>query len=240
MTTFNHDVGTQPRHKWSGITSMLAIALAFSLAGIVSFSFDLTLSEWCLGENSPRIAREILETSEAFGNGFGVTLILLTVWLLDVGNRVRFVRIVAVVLSCSLATVLLKSCVGRIRPRDFTFLNAHISDTFVGWMPILGSSVRGHSFPSAHTSTAFGLAVALAWGYPRGRVLFFTLAVLVGLQRVQVGAHFSSDACFGAAVGWLIGSILTRPGAMCNIFERLEQKTLIMPDTDASATQKSA
>ncbi|MBC8115904.1 MAG: phosphatase PAP2 family protein, partial [Candidatus Saccharimonas sp.] len=54
--------------------------------------------------------------------------------------------------------------------------------------------------------TAVGLAVVLAAWYPRGRWLFATLAVLVGMNRMQCLAHFPSDVFSGAALGWIVGS----------------------------------
>jgi membrane-associated phospholipid phosphatase len=57
------------------------------------------------------------------------------------------------------------------------------------------------SFPSAHTATAFGLALCLASLYPQGKGWFFTLASLVAMQRMVAGAHYLSDVLAGAAIG---------------------------------------
>jgi undecaprenyl-diphosphatase len=57
------------------------------------------------------------------------------------------------------------------------------------------------SFPSAHTATATGLAIACAKLYPRASWFFVLLVCLCGLQRLESSAHFLSDVLAGAALG---------------------------------------
>ncbi len=83
---------------------------------------------------------------------------------------------------------------------------------------VVGSVLRGHSFPSGHTITAFaaaGVVWACVWmeqrknsaKYIHGIVLasVLLLAVLVGVSRMAVGAHWPFDVLAGACVGWLAG-----------------------------------
>ena len=89
------------------------------------------------------------------------------------------------------------------RPEDLTPEEEMVAD--------LISHDRGQdsglqSFPSAHTATAAGLAMGLAWLFPRGRWMFSALAALVACQRVVVGAHFPSDTMVGAAVGCVVAA----------------------------------
>lgn len=207
---------------WPSPRVVRRVFVALALGALLSLWIDIPLARWCRGDNSPRAVREALETAEAFGNGYGVGMILVAVWLLDRASRARVVRLVAVVVGCGIGSNVLKLCIARTRPRDFGLDTASVFDTFTAWLPLLHSAARSPSFPSAHTAGAFGLAVALSWAYPRGRALFFALAVMVGLQRVQVGAHFASDAFAGAAIGWLIACYLTRRDALGGVFARLE------------------
>lgn len=69
----------------------------------------------------------------------------------------------------------------------------------------LGPVLRRSSFPSGHAVTAFVSAACLACHLPAWwqRALLLLLALLVGLSRVVVGAHWPVDVCAGAAIGLL-------------------------------------
>lgn len=97
---------------------------------------------------------------------------------------------------------------------------------------VVGSVLRGYSFPSGHTITAFAMAGAvwacvrmahrknsaqvdaetdqdnnanLSWLTWMALAFVFLLAVLVGISRIAVGAHWPFDVLAGACVGWLAG-----------------------------------
>ena len=75
-------------------------------------------------------------------------------------------------------------------------------------MGSLGST--NQSFPSAHTATSVGLALALICIYPAARSVFCVLPLLVAFQRMDSGAHFLSDVLCGAAVGCLVAALSIR------------------------------
>lgn len=58
-----------------------------------------------------------------------------------------------------------------------------------------------NSTPSGHTLRAFSILTALSLLYRRYAAGFITLAVLIGLSRVAVTAHYPSDVLFGAFIG---------------------------------------
>ena len=97
---------------------------------------------------------------------------------------------------------------------------------------VVGSVLRGYSFPSGHTITAFAMAGAvwacvrmahrknsaqvdaetdqdnnanLSWLTWMALAFVFLLAILVGISRIAVGAHWPFDVLAGACVGWLAG-----------------------------------
>jgi membrane-associated phospholipid phosphatase len=88
---------------------------------------------------------------------------------------------------------ILKPLVGRHRP----------SDAGDPWRfhPLSGTS-DWHSFPSAHTTHAFSLAMAFALEArtPKVAVPAFGVATLVGIQRVYRGQHWPSDVVASAAL----------------------------------------
>jgi 4-amino-4-deoxy-L-arabinose transferase-like glycosyltransferase/membrane-associated phospholipid phosphatase len=64
---------------------------------------------------------------------------------------------------------------------------------------------RGQSMPSGHTLSAFALVAALGGRSRRWWPLTCGIAVLVGLSRLVVGAHYPSDVAVGAVLGTALG-----------------------------------
>jgi membrane-associated phospholipid phosphatase len=60
-----------------------------------------------------------------------------------------------------------------------------------------------HSFPSGHTATAFVIAMLLSLFFRdnRGTILFFVVAMMVGISRVYLVQHFMGDVAAGAIIG---------------------------------------
>jgi len=74
---------------------------------------------------------------------------------------------------------------------------------------VIGHALRSGAFPSGHTATAFTLAgVFMLCGAPRwltGGLLL--MAILAGISRSAVGAHWPLDLFAGAFGGWLAAAI---------------------------------
>jgi len=97
----------------------------------------------------------------------------------------------SIVLS-SLAVQILKHIIGRPRP--------WLSDQ--GIVHHGPSLVKGYdSFPSGHAVSAFAVAVVLARFYPRWRWFFYGLATLIGISRLYLDVHHTSDVIGGALLG---------------------------------------
>jgi membrane-associated phospholipid phosphatase len=190
---------------------------------------DCPISGWCVerwkeSDHTPSIlltVRDILNVFENFGNGLGVAVIFLAIFVLDPVRRWAFPRLLCCAFGAGLASNGLKLLLARSRPNNFSF-PGDVWNTFIGWFPGYSAHSIGQSFPSAHTATAVGLAAGLVWLYPRGRWLFPIFAVLVGCQRIQAGAHFLSDVLAGATVGSIVALGFLKCGLLPGWMDRLE------------------
>jgi len=78
---------------------------------------------------------------------------------------------------------------------------------------IVGDALEALSMPSGHTLTVFAVATALYFSRPphsrfRG-IWLFAVAILAGIARVAIGAHWPSDVFAGAALGIFFGLLAT-------------------------------
>jgi membrane-associated phospholipid phosphatase len=101
--------------------------------------------------------------------------------------------------SAYLLADVFKAIVGRGRPGDFAID-----------VRVRGAVPSGHGYPSGHASVAFALGVAAwLWLGGRSRWVLLAAAVVVGLARVYVGAHFPLDVVGGAALGTSCAAVVS-------------------------------
>jgi len=188
-------------------------------AVIAFFFFDHPLGMWFHQKPVSGDLRTLINCGEIFGHGFGPFLAALMIYVLDRANRRHIPRVVTCATVCGLAAALMKVFVSRVRPRAFDFSRA-IGESFLGPAWLHEMSSRYQSFPSAHTATAVGLALALSRLYPQGRLLFAGFAVLVALQRMTTGSHYLSDTIIGATLAILVAGGFLRTGPVARWFDR--------------------
>lgn len=61
-----------------------------------------------------------------------------------------------------------------------------------------------NSMPSGHTAISFAALVMIGMLYPRAKVFTWSLAILIGVSRICVGAHWPTDVILGAFIGMLV------------------------------------
>lgn len=135
---------------------------------------------------------ELLAVVTEWGNGLIAACVWLTV--LCFHPRLLWKSLLAIVLTL-LVVQGLKSFYDLSRPA------ALLSDIRVVGEPRFASAM-----PSGHTATVFLLA-GMLWDVCRGRLLkcgLLLMAILAGLSRVAVGAHWPQDVALGALLGWAI------------------------------------
>lgn len=99
----------------------------------------------------------------------------------------------ACVTVSGIATDLIKPIPGRARPVMLQQENLY------GFHPMTFHATW-NAMPSGHATTAFALAFALSYLAPRGRILWWFIALALAVSRIVVNAHYLSDVLAGGCV----------------------------------------
>lgn len=119
-------------------------------------------------------------------------------WLGDEATR-SFVLLAAVAAIAAVGlTTVLKLLIRRSRPREATGFYSTKYDR--------------HSFPSGHATRVACLAMIFSHQFPCWAVAFYALALFVGLCRVALGIHYTSDVLVGMTVGLLASWVIISTG----------------------------
>lgn len=131
------------------------------------------------------------------GSGFFALGLALLLYLF--GPRLLGYELMLGTLSLWMVVEILKLVVNRSRP--FKRLTQ---------ARILGLRAIGRSFPSGHTSQAFFMATLVTQHFHANvwaALLLYALAVMVGVTRMYVGAHYPRDVLAGAILGSVWGFV---------------------------------
>jgi undecaprenyl-diphosphatase len=188
--------------------TLLVLAVVGSAALIwVAFALDAPVCEWQLAPGKGAW-RDFATACSRYGDWPPLAGAVLVVTLVAAYFKAR--RSMTVLVTMFAASLLagavvnpLRAVTGRARP------NAKVE---AGWYgPRLDGKwlVGKHaysSFPSAHTTVAFAMAVPLFLAGWRAGAAGCLVAALIGWSRIYLGVHHPSDvmvgAMLGAACGW--------------------------------------
>ncbi|MCU0649010.1 MAG: phosphatase PAP2 family protein [Gemmatimonadaceae bacterium] len=118
----------------------------------------------------------------------------------DVASRWHGATLAGAPVIGGLAAELVKLLVRRERPSVEVF-GEYVFRPFT----VETWSTRGLGLPSSHVLVAMAAATVLAQRFPRGRWLWYALAVGCGLTRVAARAHYLSDIVVALVLGWGVG-----------------------------------
>ena len=139
------------------------------------------------------IAKLALFLSYPFTYGL---LFLITIWALFISQNkfLNFSLLFTTGFFSWLISTILKNIIGVNRP----FIDGSI-------VPLFRDS--NYSFPSVHMSVFTAIAVVMFSINRKAGLIFILIAILIGLSRIVVGAHYPIDILGGLAVGLLVGLI---------------------------------
>jgi undecaprenyl-diphosphatase len=136
--------------------------------------------------------------------GNGLVLAVVVIPLLYFVDRKNFARnlalIITAVIISAIAGEFLKRFINRPRPlKDM----ADLIEAGKIHIHVLFGPLRERSMPSGHTVLIFTVASSLSLLFHKYAVPFFVVAMLTGVSRIYVGAHYPSDVLAGALIGIL-------------------------------------
>ncbi|MBS0263201.1 MAG: phosphatase PAP2 family protein [Planctomycetes bacterium] len=204
--------------RWTPVALLLLLA-GMALLIDLDISRHMVDQDWAQPwQRIRKVVHNVLEAVEPFGQPTAVICVSLAIVFCAGPKRGAGFRIAAGALCSGLFADLLKTTVARVRPRNFDFAGT-VTSTFRNFLPGSGGGSPIQSWPSAHTAMAVGFCLALSSVFPRGRVLFYTLAAMVAMQRIETGAHYLSDTLSGAAVGYAVWMIVFVQGPIARYFD---------------------
>lgn len=174
--------------------SLIVYFLFFISSGIQAQKFDYQVLKNLSQHRSPAdnsFNHFISKTAPYIS--VGLPVVMYGIGLIDHNKQLQTqsLEIGVAVAATVVETYALKYIVNRPRP-----YNTYPDLTHV-------DSENTPSFPSGHSSAAFGLATSLSLNYPKWYVILPSMAWagLTGYSRMYLGVHYPTDVLTGAAIG---------------------------------------
>ena len=146
--------------------------------------------------HTPVVETALVRLAQTGENGLVWNAIATVGGTLSARRRADYTRAIEIVLATLLLNTAVKYTVRRARP------------VLEEELPALTPVLSGRSYPSAHASTSFAGARALAAAGLPGRPLR-ALAFAMALSRPYLGVHYPTDVVAGALLGEAVARLMT-------------------------------
>ena len=146
--------------------------------------------------HTPVVETALVRLAQTGENGLVWNAIATAGGTLSARRRADYTRAIEIVLATLLLNTAVKYTVRRARP------------VLEEELPALTPVLSGRSYPSAHASTSFAGARALAAAGLPGRPLR-SLAFAMALSRPYLGVHYPTDVVAGALLGDAVARLMT-------------------------------
>ncbi len=147
--------------------------------------------------HTPAVEKALIRLAQAGENGALWNAIAVGGGILSARRRDDYVRAIEIVLLTLFLNTVVKQAVRRARP------------VLEEELPALTPVLSGRSYPSAHASTSFAGARALAAAGLPGAPLH-AVATAMALSRPYLGVHYPTDVVAGALLGDAVARLMSR------------------------------
>jgi undecaprenyl-diphosphatase len=156
-------------------------------------NLELRWMRWANGWWSSPVLDQILPWLTYLGSHFVVIFFILLSWIISKQKKV--LRSLILLYAIQSAIIYgLKFLIQRQRPLLFLEMASKISKG--------PGEILEPSFPSAHATFSFMMAVLLGVWFPRYRIIFLIVAGFIGWTRIYLGLHYPTDVIVGALLGY--------------------------------------
>jgi membrane-associated phospholipid phosphatase len=192
---------------WSALSAQRALVVLLFLFALVTLSLI-----WSAGQRIDTRIFTLLNTRgypiwldrvmwlvTQLGNMLTALIVAFLIFILN--YRLLALEIILGTLTLWLLVEIIKALSNRDRP-FLTLDNARV----IGWRE------KGDSFPSGHTTQIFFLMTLFILYFQLGlgaSIALYAIALLVGLTRIYVGAHYPRDVIAGIVLGSVWGILAT-------------------------------
>ena|ERR1700730_9977878 len=183
----------------SGIAISIFADLGEDVATKSTTAFDTSVRTWVISHQNPTVYRIAYVTTWV---GSPAVMVLLAVaagvWFYGRTGRSKAGVVIAAPAVGGLLSGVVKVLFGRVRPPGGALLNE-----------------RSFSFPSGHAATSAAVVVTVCYVMAREGMISWTTAILlgggiplvVGLSRVYLDVHWTTDVIGGWAVGLFVAAL---------------------------------